>query len=145
MKKQGAGEFGIPLDASLRSYDSGEVSAKLATDTGPETLVQQHFADEVDVNTIVRRFGLTRELPIGVAGGVYGDFSGISDYESALEQIERARAGFMALPAPVRERFNNNPGELIKYAQSVSLEEFERSMAPPPSLGGVTPPVVSDS
>jgi len=143
--KQGAGEFGIPLDGSLRSYDSGEVSDFTAKDTGRESLVQQHFADEVDINTIVRRFGLTRELPLGIAGGVYGDFTGITDYDSALEQIEWARAGVMALPAEVRERFDNNPGKMISFAQSVSEQEFQAAFAPPPAPGGVEPPPVSDS
>lgn len=147
------GDFGIPLDASLRSYDSGAVSDYTAKDTGSESLVQQHFADEVDINTIVRRFGLTRDLPPGLPGAVYGDFTGITDYASALEMIDRAQESFMQLPPALRERFDNDPGKLIAYAQSVSEEEFLRSTAPvtetaplvPPTPGGVEPPPVSDS
>lgn len=114
----------IPLDASLRSYDSKTVSEETSFDTGDKSLVQQHFQDEVDINTIVRRFGLTRAMPGGVGEGVYGDFTEISDYESAVEKVERARSSFMKLPADVRERVHNDPGELIRLSQELTEEEF---------------------
>jgi len=157
-KKKGLLPMGIPLDASLRSYDAKAVSDGTALHTGSETLVQQHLKDEVDINTIVRRFGLTRDMPAGAAGGVYGDFTGISDYDGALEAIRRAREGFMVLPPEVRERFGNDPGRLIRFAQESSPEAFDAAMkpavtgsgastapAPGGAPGGVEPPPVSDS
>jgi len=143
MKKQGAGEFGIPLDASLRSYDSREVSDFTATKNDGLSIVQQQFADEVNVNTIVRRFGLTRDMPSGKLGGVYGDFSGISGYEDAVAAIERARAGFMTLPADVREKFRNDPGRLISTVQDMTQEEFNAAYFPPKPAAPAAPPVVA--
>jgi len=143
MSKKGAGEFGIPLDASLRSYDSGEVSDFTATRNDGVSIVQQQFADEVNVNTIVRRFGLTRDMPSGKLGGVYGDFSGIAGYEDAVAAIERARAGFMTLPAEVREKFRNDPGRLIATVQDMTQEEFNAAYMPPkPPAAPAVPPVV---
>lgn len=133
----------IPQNASLRSYDSKVVSDDTGTMNDGVTLVQQQFAEEVDINTIVRRFGLTAAMPSGPAGGMYGDFTGIQDYQDALEAIERAHAGFMTLAPEVRERFHNDPGELIAFAQSVSETDFEAAFAPPvpaPAGGGVVPP-----
>lgn len=119
------------LEPGLRRYDAKKLSDALAIDTTLEpTLVQQQFADEVDVNTIVRRFGITREMPFGTAEGVYADFSGVTDYQSALDKISDARERFMGLPPDVRERFNNDPGELIEFAQRVSPEEFDAAFAP---------------
>lgn len=113
----------IPLNATLRSYDAAAVSDATAKAGGGPTLVQQQFQDEVDINTIVRRFGLTRSMPSGPAGGVYGDFTGIEDYASAVAAIQRAQDGFMKLSPQVRERFGNDPERIITLAQEVSNEE----------------------
>jgi len=144
-KRRRKGEIGV----SLHSYDSAEVSDATGKDTGSESLVQQHLRDEVDINTIVRRFGLTREMPSGVAGGVYGDFSGISDFESAMEMIQRARKGFNVLPPEVRERFGNDPARLIRFAQEASESDFMAATQKKPPVvppgGGVEPPPVVSS
>lgn len=127
----------------LRGYSAKMVSDQNGLSWPDEGLVHQAFAVEVDINTIVKRFGMTGNMPSGVAGGVYGDFTGISDYESAVEAVERARTGFMKLPPDVRERFKNDPGELIYFAQSVSEDEFMSAMepsAPPPAAPAVPPP-----
>lgn len=127
----------------LRGYDAAFVSDMTGVDTGRESLVQQHFQDEVDINTIVRRFGVSGQLPLGPNGpAVYGDFSGITDYDSALDTISRANDAFMALPADVRLRFKNDPAELIRYAQSVTEEEFTAALQPP--VVEEPPPVVQE-
>lgn len=130
---------------SIGSRDRREMSLETGVDTGDRSLVQQHFQDEVDINTIVRRFGLTREMPSGQAGGVYGDFSGISDYESALDAIRRAESGFMKLAPEVRERFGNDPSLLVRAAGELSEEDFKARLGleQVPPVGGV-PPVVAE-
>lgn len=120
-------------------YDHDSFSAALADDTGQDSIVQQQFAEEVDINTIVRRFGLTREMPSGVAGGVYGDFSGITDYESALSVIERAQEGFMVLPPDVRERFDNDPGKLIQAIHELPEGDVLELMTPSAPAAPVVP------
>lgn len=130
----------MPL--KMRGYDARALSEETGTDTGSDTIVQQHYADEVDINTIVRRFGVTGSMPFGPNGpAIYGDFSGISDWESALATIERAEESFMALPAEVRAKFDNDPGKLVEYSQSVSEEEFLTTFAAR-TEPGVSPPVV---
>lgn len=109
------------------------------------SLVQQHFKDEVDINTIVRRFGMTGEMPFGAAAGVYGDFTEVTDFASAKERIMRAEAGFMKLPADVRERFGNDPGAMVQFAQERGEDEFAslfvKAPVREPESGG-SPPVV---
>lgn len=102
-------------------------------------LVQQHFKEEVDINTIVRRFGVTGQLPQFMPAGVYGDFTGIEDYESAVAQIERAQDGFMELPAEVREKFGNDVGVMIRQAQNMTEDDFGKLVFPVPP---VVPPGV---
>lgn len=107
----------------------------------PESVTQQSFKEEVDVNTIVRRFGMNAGIPKGVAEGVYGDFTGISSYEDAVAQIDRAHSGFMRLPPEVRERFANDPGRLVQFAGSASLEEFKAVFDAPPVAPAAAPVV----
>lgn len=128
----------------LRGYDEKALSDATAKFTGTSTPVQQHLKDEVDVNTIVRRFGITHEMPSGREGGVYGDFSGITDYEGAVAAVEKARSGFMALPADVRERFGNDPGRLVEFAHQVPEQEFLAAFVAPQVVSAPLAPVVKD-
>lgn len=91
-----------------------------------DTLVQQHFGPEQDINAIVKRFGISRSQPFGAAqgAGLYGDFTGIEDYESAIERIRGADERFMRLPADVREKFDNDPGKLLRFANEMEEPEF---------------------
>lgn len=115
---------GLDVVTSLRGYDPREVTRVTGLYTGRESLVQQQFANEVDINTIIRRFGISRVMPSGAAGGVYGDFTGIVDYESAKAAIERAESGFLALPPDVRERFQNDPGVYLEHVDSLTDDEL---------------------
>lgn len=135
---------------SLRAYSAREVSDDTAVDTGSVGPVQQQFADEVNVNTIVRRFGITREMPSGREGGVYGDFTGIVDYDSAVEAVQRAQDGFLALDPDVRLRFGNDPGQYLAYVDQLTDEELGPDVGvPAPEEPAVPEPqrviVVSES
>jgi len=95
-----------------------------SVDCGGPSPTQQHLKDEADINVIMRRFGVTGSMPGNLPGAVYGDFSGISGWEDAVELVERARGGFDSLPAAVRERFRNEPGEMVRFAARATPEEF---------------------
>lgn len=118
-------------------YDPREVSRDNVHDTGPESIVQQHLRDEVDINTIVRRFGITGSMPFGAAQPMYADFTGITDYESAVALVRNVDQRFAHLPAELREKFRNNPGELVKFAATVDEAEFVAAT----TLEPVVPPV----
>ncbi|AXH75591.1 MAG: internal scaffolding protein [Microviridae sp.] len=76
---------------------------------------KQSFKEEVDINTIVRRFGLSGVLPAVVNPPMYGDFGGVFDYQTAMNAVVGARESFMSLPAGVRSRFHNDPQELLAF------------------------------
>lgn len=97
------------------NYDTMEASDASALSCPEPSLAQQHARDETDINTIVRRFGLTGELPNNVRMPQYGDFTGVSDYQTAMNMVMEANAAFMQLPADVRTRFNNDPGALVDF------------------------------
>lgn len=80
-----------------------------------KTLAQQHFAEETDINTIVRRFHVTGELPQGIRMPTYEDFSGVFDFQSAMNALRQAREAFDAMPADIRTRFHNDPHEFVDF------------------------------
>lgn len=132
----------MPRFRSGRDTDRIPRQERFQIFTGEDTIVQQHMKDEVDVNTIVRRFGITGDMPFGVAAGVYGDFTEVTDFASAKERVEKVRDGFMKLPADIRERFGNDPGAMVDFVQERGEDEFASLFkAPPrePEAGG-TPP-----
>lgn len=82
------------------------------------TLTQQSAAAEADINNIVARYQKTGILPEIARQGVFGDVSGIPDYQTALNIVQDAEEAFKALPSPLRARFNHNPGELLDFLQN---------------------------
>lgn len=91
------------------NYDADEVSMATGFRCADDSVVQHQFADEVDINTIVRRFGLTGELPGDIKMPQSGDFSGIGDFHSAMSLVRSAQEEFMRVPAHIRARFSHDP------------------------------------
>lgn len=139
------GELPSP-ESVIPGRSARAVSDDYATDTGSETLVQQQFAEQLDINEIFKRYAQTGLLPLSQEDPVYGDFTGVLDYESAVEKIEAVNARFMALPPEVRERFNNDPARLVRAVSEMTpaqLEELQKAATPsvegttnPPNSGG---------
>lgn len=97
------------------NYDMLEASNETALRCEDVSLAVQDQRDEVDINTIVRRFGLTGQLPTDLRAPEYGDFTGITDYHSAMNAVAYANEAFDAMPAEVRARFGNDPGEFVAF------------------------------
>lgn len=101
-------------------YDSDKESLETGLECKDASLARESFAVECDINEIVRRFGLTGQLPTGVVVPTYVDFDGVVDFHSAMNLVAQANEAFDALPAEVRARFVNDPGKLVEF---VSQEE----------------------
>lgn len=102
------------------NYDTMEASDASALECPEPTLAQQNARDECDINTIVRRFGLTGELPNNPRLPKYGDFTDITDYHSAMNAVIKANEAFMELPADIRSRFNNDAGAFVDFCSDES-------------------------
>lgn len=95
-------------DREAASDDSG----LMCTDP---SLAQQQFREDSDINTIVKRFNLTGEIPQGVNVPRYGDFASVYDYHSAMNLVRSADSAFMQMPADVRARFGNDAGAFVDF------------------------------
>ncbi len=107
---------GYNYDTELASYESG-----LTCDD--ESLAIQSAEEESNINTIVRRFGLTGELPSDVAIPRSGDFTGAPDFHTAMNLVRQAQEEFLRVPAHIRARFGNDPGNFIAFVEDDSNRE----------------------
>lgn len=119
------------------NYDMNKAGDESALHCKDPSRAKQEFAEEADINTIVKRFNLTGQLPENVRMPTYGDFEGIFDFHSAMNAIAQANEAFDAMPAAVRARFHNNPAEFVDFcSDEKNREEATRLGLVRPGLAG---------
>lgn len=85
----------------------------------PETEVQQHFAEECDINNIMRQYEQTGLWThVNQYQGEYGDFTDVVDYQTAYDVVLKADEMFSTLPAVVRARFENDPASFLAFVDN---------------------------
>lgn len=104
-----------PFIRTQFNYDMNLASLQSGLNCTDETRTQQQFAEEVDINTIVRRFGLTGELPQGLKPPMTGDFTEVYDFQTSMNLVREANEAFMQMPADIREQFGNDAGAWTEY------------------------------
>jgi len=91
---------------------------RIQTYTNKPSRTQQQFADQCDINNIIKKYKQTGELThTARKQGVYADVSQISDYYTSLNEINSAKEAFGTLSSQIRLRFNNDPGQLLAFMQ----------------------------
>lgn len=129
------GKFQEVFLRSAFNYDTDQASQEAATVIEGESLAQQQFKEECDINTIVERFGLTGELPENLRLPVSGDFTGVVDFKTAMDAVSSAQSAFMQLPGHLRARFENDPQRLMRFLENdknrAEAEELGLVVKPP--------------
>jgi hypothetical protein len=102
-------------------YDSDELSSQNSLSTPEESLTRPEFAQDSDINVIVRRFGVVTD-PITSGQWISNAdvYDLANDYQSALAVITQAQEQFNTLAPDVRLRFNNDPAYFVQYASDPS-------------------------
>lgn len=99
---------------------------RVQLDTG-EGLTRQEFKAECDVNVIMSRYQRTGIMPGNPAGMRYGDFTELPNFMDAMNTVARANEAFAALPAAIRRRFGNDPGEYVDFVSNPeNLDEVRK-------------------
>ena len=81
-----------------------------------ESLTQQQFVEECDVNNILAKYKRTGLIShLARHSGNFGDFSSVDDYQTSLGKIMQAQQSFEMLPSELRSKFGNDPGRLIEF------------------------------
>ena len=80
-----------------------------------EGMTQPEFLADCDINTIISRYqAVQAPLPISDISE-FLDYSNVGDYQTALQSISAVEGYFDALPATIRARFSNDPGQLLAF------------------------------
>lgn len=113
---------------SGRNYDPNLISEMFSLVTPEESLAVQSEKDETDINLLVKRFGVGPLSQMQVRRPTYGDFSGLDNYQDAMNALLAANESFMAMPSSVRERFHNNPAEFVAFCSDENNLDELREM-----------------
>ena len=108
---------------SAYTFDPDVVSNDTALDTGEDAVTQQCFKDECDINILLAKFAVTGQLPENVRVPQYVDFEEAFDFQSSMNVTRAAEEAFNAMPAEVRDRFQNDPGRFLEFANDASNYE----------------------
>lgn len=113
--------MGILRSGAIGNYDTNEVSRETAMLDDqvlfPSRTIQSE-KDNSDINVIVRRFGVTGQIPGNARVPSYGDYSGVGDFQTAMNVVRQAEEQFMLLPSGVRSRFGNSPQAFLEFASN---------------------------
>ena len=113
---------------SAYNYSVDDVSLESGLDCPDESLAIQSAEEESNINTIVRRFGLTGELPSDLRMPLSGDFVGIGDFHSAMNTVRAAQEEFLRVPADVCARFANDPAQFMAFLENPDNRDEARKM-----------------
>lgn len=100
---------------SYYNYDRDAVSVQTGLTCPEPTRTQQQFAEEADINVIVRRYAVTGQLPTNIRMPTFKDFEGVDDFKSAADAIATANESFSQMPADIRRRFGNDPAAFVEF------------------------------
>lgn len=139
--------------AERKLYSAFDPPPPVYTPVDKESRARQEFKDECDINRIMSRYRKTGVLPVSVGGGIFGDFTGVTDFQDAQNALLAAESQFKALPSEVRDRFKNSPVALLEFLSDVKNKDEAIKLglidaAPAPAgpmkvevVNGVVPPV----
>lgn len=117
---------------------------------GP-SITEKHQAEDQDIHTILKRFGVTGgpHLTLDPREPFYGDFSEAGDLQRQFERVTEAFEAFHELPAELRARFENDPVMLLEFmedpaniAEGVQIGLYDESAlrrAPTPEEAPIAP------
>lgn len=137
---------------------TGNAAVRILSAYGPKLRVSisfpeqgkthQSFKEECDVNNIMARFTRTGVVDwVNKREARYGDASS-ADFQQSMLIVAEAKSRFAGLPAALRARFRNDPGEFLAFAEdpenraeAIKMGIFKPEVAPVEPEGSAgTPP-----
>lgn len=105
-----------PVKIKIRKRFDNHDPQKYGFKSDEETLTQQQFKDECNVNNILAKYKKTGMINhVNKHQGQFGDFSGLEDYQTSLQKLKQAQDNFETLPSELRIKFGNDPAKLIEF------------------------------
>lgn len=106
----------LPLSSKPKTFITAYgPKLKISITFPAEGMAKQSFKAECDINQIMARYLKTGVLDfVNKLQPQYADVTGF-EYQEAMDIVATSKTLFAELPATVRERFNNNPGEFLDF------------------------------
>lgn len=125
--------------SAFTHYDPDQVTRETGLDCSCDpSMAQQSMRDECDINVMVERFAHIGAMPPPLPSTSPVDFDEVFDFQTAMNAVIDGQAAFMRLPAKVRDRFQNDPGQFLdfiatpdNYDEAVSLGLVEPRKSEP--------------
>jgi phage internal scaffolding protein len=90
------------------------------------SMTKQSEMEACDIHNIMKQYspaGLQQLISENAARGQYVDLPETIDYQEALNTVIAAEAAFASLPAHVRDRFQNDPAQLLAFMANADNQE----------------------
>lgn len=98
---------------------------KALKDEKQPSRTKQEFAKESDINNIIKRMERGQHVPLNE--GHFGDVSGLGDLANMMRTVTDAQAAFNRLHPKLRERFGNDPRQLVAFLENAdNLDEARK-------------------
>ncbi len=102
----------------MKIFSAAKLPPRFRQDFSKGGRTKQAFAEETDINWIMRKYDKTGLVDhLAKHGGEYGFASSITLHE-AMNVVARAEAMFADLPASARSRFEGDPGAFLDFVQN---------------------------
>lgn len=93
-------------------------------------LTLQNFAEECDINTIIRKYRqtgmLTNPLQRPTRQPMFEDFSNAVEFSEAQRIVARGQQQFESLPAHVRAEFGHDPVRFLDFINDITVDKAKR-------------------
>lgn len=110
----------MTLKTEIRKNGSRRVSKVIS----PKSKVEQSHKDRCDINIIMSKYRQTGVVPLAQKTALYGDFTNATDFHTAVNKVQAAHQAFERMPAAVKKRFGQDPGQMIDFlADPANIEE----------------------
>lgn len=124
---------------------------------GPQNKVQLNCTDpsrarqsmkqECDINFILQKYKKTGLIThVAKHQGSYGEFD-VIDFHEAMNAIRDAEEMFLELPADLRKKFHNDPGEFVEFTTNPDNRDTMEALGliqPKKAQPGQQPPPPGD-
>lgn len=82
------------------------------------SMTDESMARDTDVNYIMEKYMKGEHVQfINEGRGHYIDLTEFPDFDKAMEIVGKAKSAFQLLPPQLREKFNQDPHQLVNYLQ----------------------------
>lgn len=126
------------------NHSTEKESHRTGTTFRDESLTQQQFKDDADINVILDRFAKINEAPPVILPEHFVDLTQRSTYYDMESRVAEAKESFYMLPPKLRAKYQNDAAtwaeEVVAVLSTGDLEGLKELGIQPPPTQTSTPP-----